>query len=371
MIHSKYCGMCGAELHGRYCAECGADSQEYTAPSAALAQGELGVEPSLPEIFVLDSGWRTRNTRLDEGFPPGGIDVDAQGTLWMADTGTNRIRKFSATGRLVALYGSAGSDPGEFRHPVDVAVDGAGNVYVADSYNYRVQKFSPAGEPLATWGSTGTGPGEFGQHTMVPLADGGEERVEIGPQGIAVDGAGYVYVADTANHRIQKLSPEGESIALWGTPGDGAGEFTRPSGVAVRRDGIVFVADTGNQRIQILDGDGNMIDQWGVVGEDLYDVSFPAAVAVDSLGATYVVDGRLHKLSGTGKLLARCWKQERFTGVTVDSSDNVYVSDVFGAIWRLTSAPASVAEAAGSKEAPASPKTAWQSVRRLIGRSRS
>ena len=90
--------------------------------------------------------------------------------------------------------------PGQFRAPHGVAVDGYGNVYVADTHNHRIQKLSAAGEPLAQWGRQGSGPGQF--------------RL---PNGVAVDGQGHLYVADTGNHRIQKLSALGEPLAQFGS----------------------------------------------------------------------------------------------------------------------------------------------------------
>ena len=78
--------------------------------------------------------------------------------------------------------------PGQFWAPRGVAVDGAGNLYVADTKNQRIQKLSPDGEPLAQWGSAGSAPGQFRN-----------------PSGVAVDGAGNLYVADTENNRVQVL----------------------------------------------------------------------------------------------------------------------------------------------------------------------
>src|SRR5688572_20151687 len=110
--------------------------------------------------------------------------------------------------------------PGQFDSPFGVAVDAEGNVYVADTGNHRIQKLSAAGQPLAQWG----GPGHFMQ-----------------PLGLALDDQGNVYVADTGNDRIQKLSSAGEPLAVWGGPGTGPGQFASPTGVAVDRQGNVYV----------------------------------------------------------------------------------------------------------------------------------
>ncbi len=87
-------------------------------------------------------------------------------------------------------WGSLGFGDGQFRNPQGIAVDGAGNVYVADSGNDRIQKFSASGAFLAKWGSEGSEDGQF-----------------LFPEGIAVDSLGDVYVADSENNRIQKFAP--------------------------------------------------------------------------------------------------------------------------------------------------------------------
>jgi sugar lactone lactonase YvrE len=112
----------------------------------------------------------------------------------------------------------------EFNFPIGIAVDGSGNVYVADTYNNRIQKFSSSGVYLTQWGRPGQGDGLFNQ-----------------PYGVAVDGSGNVYVADTVNHRIQKFDSIGRYIAQWGTSGTTGrepGQFNTPSGIAVDGSGM-------------------------------------------------------------------------------------------------------------------------------------
>jgi len=95
-------------------------------------------------------------------------------------------------------FGQKGNAPGQFAGPMDVAVDVAGNIYVADTNNQRIQKLSPTGQPLAAWGVV------TGANTPRPAPEPG---TFTSPGGLAVDKSGALYVADTRNQRIQKLAP--------------------------------------------------------------------------------------------------------------------------------------------------------------------
>ena len=99
---------------------------------------------------------------------------------------------------------------------------------------------SPEGEYISSWGSPGSGEGEFNL-----------------PWGLDLDSSGRVYVADWRNDRIQRFSPDGEFIDMFGTHGDGEGQFNRPSDVAVDDGGFIYVADWVNQRVQVFDAKWN------------------------------------------------------------------------------------------------------------------
>jgi DNA-binding beta-propeller fold protein YncE len=136
---------------------------------------------------------------------------------------------------------SINGNPNPIASPNDLEVDQQGNLYVVDSLNNRIQKFDPNGEFLTMWGTAGQGEGEF--KLIVP--DNGS-----GVGAIAVDELGNVYVADWGNNRIQKFDNNGQFLAKWGSEGIGEDQFIHPVALTVDLEGNVYVADFGNNRIQ-------------------------------------------------------------------------------------------------------------------------
>ncbi len=171
-----------------------------------------------------------------------------------------------------------------------MVVDQFGSVYATVSNT--IVKIGPDGKELGRWGSSGVGPGQF-----------------IRPRGIALDGQGNLYVADSENNRIQKLSANGgRPIAQFGTWGRGPGQFKTPMSVAIDQQGNIYVADSENHRIQKLSPTGEFLEQWGKTGTFGTETSFgkdpgqfarPTGLALDSKGNLYVADqlnNRIQKL---------------------------------------------------------------------------
>ena len=212
--------------------------------------------------------------------------------------------------------------PWYFNWPHGVAFDSRGYIYVADSDNHRIQKFTSDGQFIAKWGSLGGGEGQFNW-----------------PGGVTVDGSGYVYVVDSGNHRIQKFTSSGQFIATWGSYGDEEGQFISPLGITVDSSDNVYVADTFNYRIQKFTSNGQFISQWGSKGTEEGQLDGPRGVAVDSNGYVYVADTynhRIQKFTSYGEFIIK-WGREGTgqgqldgpRGVAVDSNGYVYVADTY------------------------------------------
>ncbi|MBL9214422.1 MAG: hypothetical protein JNG83_02990 [Opitutaceae bacterium] len=242
---------------------------------------------------------------------PAGVAVDAGGNVYVADTGNHTVRRIAASGVVTTLAGTAGL-PGSadgaggaarFNAPSGVAVDGAGNVYVADFANDTVRVITPGGAVATLAGRAGE-PGS---------ADGlGTAAQFNGPRALAVDGAGGVYVADTGNHTVRRIAPGGLVQTLAGTARgagsvDGTGaaaRFNAPGGIAVDAGGNVFVGDTNNHTLRRITAAGVVTTLGGKAGSAgnvdgtgaAARFDHPAGVAVDAAGRIYVADYRNHTL---------------------------------------------------------------------------
>jgi DNA-binding beta-propeller fold protein YncE len=156
--------------------------------------------------------------------------------LYMADAGNHRVDVFDLDGQFLFDFGGFGSEPGQFNSPEAAKIGRDGNVYVADLRNDRIQVFDPEGRFLRTWGRSGSGDGEF-----------------KAPSGIGIDRDGNVYVAEIGNDRVQVFDMNGQWLGKWGRKGSGPGEFGNLHGVAVdQATGLIYVADTANHRVQIF-----------------------------------------------------------------------------------------------------------------------
>lgn len=174
------------------------------------------------------------STGTDEGqfnFPIS-IAIDSQGNLLVLDYKDARIQKLDRTGKFIAQYGGKGFLRGQFASPAGIALDSGDSMYIADSGSGHVQKLDHTGKYLAEW--LDCGPHSLGR-----------------PVNIAIDKQDNMYVVDTDNHRICKYGRAGQYLTDWGgRVGSANGEFKYPSAIAVDDAGYVFVAEWGNKRVQ-------------------------------------------------------------------------------------------------------------------------
>jgi sugar lactone lactonase YvrE len=230
---------------------------------------------------------------------PFGLAVDREGNVYVADTINNTIRKIFPDGVVQTLAGRAGQagdddgvgDAARFRNPWGVAVDPWGNVFVADMSNDAIRKISPTGRVTTLAGLAGSS----GQ------MDGAGGRARFNrPFGVAVDPRGNLYVSDSGNQAIRRITPEGEVVTLAGRPGqagyaDGSrsdARFNDPEGLAVDASGNLYVADTGNNLVRKITPLG-MVSTLKV-GTDGPRLKSPGDVAVDGAGNLYVADTCCH-----------------------------------------------------------------------------
>jgi hypothetical protein len=253
---------------------------------------------------------------------PQGVATDSAGNVYVADSFNNIIRKITPTGVVTTLAGSG--RPGStdaigaaasFNFPIGVATDGAGNVYVGDSGNFTIRKITATG--LVTT-LAGTAPGDNGGGGG--SVDGtGAAASFSSPRGVATDSAGNIYVADHGASTIRKITPAGVVTTLAGTAGvngstdanGAAAHFFLPVGVATDSADNVYVADTFNHTIRKITPAGVVTTLAGTAGVPgstdaagaAASFRSPLGVATDSAGNVYVAEadnGTIRKITPAG-----------------------------------------------------------------------
>jgi len=253
-------------------------------------------------------------------YEPSGVATDGLGNVYIADTSNHRVRKVGPDGVISTVAGTGVSgysgDGGpaisaRLWYPFDVAVDGQGNLFICDKYNSRIRKVSPGGTIITVAGSGAGFAGDTGPATSAKLNY---------PEGIAITSFGDLYIADTGNERVRRVDTSGRITTVagtgnWGYNGDNRGAVSaylnRPTDVAAGSTGTIYIADSQNHRIRkvtsgiitTVAGDGTS----GFGGDGgpatSAQVAGPRAVVSDSFGELLIAESnRIRRVDTTGTI---------------------------------------------------------------------
>ncbi|HZQ38905.1 MAG TPA: protein kinase [Dehalococcoidia bacterium] len=272
-------------------------AQTVKVAAAARRGRRLSLIGGLAAVLVLAgglAGYRLSHSVRPALAAPQGIAVDRQGNRYLADTGHERILRVEPGGKVTRLAGAGvigdadGMGTGaRFNTPEAIAVDAAGNLYVADTDNNRIRKIAPDGTVLTLGDAAAAGPAAL-HH----------------PEHVAVDAAGNVYVTDRDDNRIRRIAPDG-AVTVFAGSGDAgyadgvgaAAQFNKPEGLAVDGAGNLYVADLRNNRIRKIAPDGTVSTFAGSGAEGRLDrkgtesqFSSPQSLTSDAVGNLYVAD---------------------------------------------------------------------------------
>lgn len=292
---------------------------------------------------------------------PNGLAVDPQGTIYVADEGNHVIRKIEPNGTVSLLAGTAGfggarngsAGTARFLYPKGVAIGAGGIVYVADTFNQAIRKVEPDGTVSTFAGSLGIKGSVDGSGANARFSD---------PVGIAADSSGNLFVADRTGQVIRKITPSGVVSTLAGLANnegsaDGAGNAARfnfPTGIGVDAAGNVYVSDTFNQTIRKITPNGIVTTLAGVAGQSgssdgpatVARFRFPNGIATDAGGNVFVADGSnavIRKINTAGDVTTISGKalergsvdgigvNVRFQtplGIAVTQTGDIWISDV-------------------------------------------
>jgi trimeric autotransporter adhesin len=339
---------------------------------AVAVAGASGMSRAGTITTIAGSGYSINGGFSGDGGPavrallanPYYVAVDGKGSVYISDYLNERVRKVNAKGTISTFAGpGTGDQLTNLRHlnPRGVAVDGSGNVYIVDEFD-TVLKATPGGTFTRIAGSL------HNCGNITCLGDGGPATSAelLDPTAVAVDGQGNVYIADTGNERVRKVTPAGTITTIAGAgrfqhpgySGDGgpatSALLNTPNGVAVDKKGNLYITDQRNNRVRKVNPKGT-ITTFAGTGKGGFSgdggpatrakLSWPSGIAVDGQGNVYISDNnRIRKVSPRGRITTIAGSSKygysgdggRATravfngtrGVAVDARGNVYIADL-------------------------------------------
>jgi hypothetical protein len=258
---------------------------------------------------------------------PSDMAIDSQGRIFLLHRGAHPVIVFDGDGNFLTAWGE-----GLFRVPHGIFIDRNDKVYVADSVTHLVSRFTLDGKLEREWGT----------RDMPGATFYGEPFNQ--PTGVAFGPSGCMYVSDGyGNFKVQKFAPDGSFLKSWGKPGTGPGEFSLVHNLDVGPDERVYVCDREGRRVQIFDEEGRYITEWNglrlpvdvnVKGDLVYVLE--EGNDWDTSGGTKYGPSGVTIFSRDGKILSRWKNGERGTGgmynihgIAVDSDDNIYATQIY------------------------------------------
>lgn len=246
---------------------------------------------------------------------PYGVCTDADGRIYVADSGQGLVFVFDRRSAEVDFIGHRGQ--GRLAWPIDVAVDKDDNVFVSDVRHKNVFVYNPDGSFKFALGKKGA---------------------FVNPTGLGVDNRnGRILVADSRAHHIKVFTGEGQLVTTFGERGSEEGQLNFPTNVTVGRDGFIYVVDTGNHRVQVFDQNYEYYDDFGSLGTHPGQFRRPKGIALDSENHIYVVDSDFNNfqifnqeyqilmpVGGFGRDFGQFWLP---AGLHIDENDRIYVVD--------------------------------------------
>ncbi len=273
----------GAEL-SKFGTNGSGEGQLSTAYGLAISGGNLYVaEAANSRVQELSTAgafiamFDERGSGTGKSNEPNAIATEpSSGDLYVSETGTDRVQVFSPAGAFVTTFGSPGSGSGQLSNPGGLAIATGGTVFLTDTANRRLQEWSAGSPPTYSQSIT---------HYESPHA------AFTGPNALALDPSGDLWVADSAADQLIKLNPERtKALVQLGSEGSGQGQFKGISAIATSSAGDLYAADSGNARIQEFGPAGEFIRSFGSSALKGGQLLAPSAIAIDASGNVWVLN---------------------------------------------------------------------------------